>query len=107
VALASAAALGAERLPPGAATRISGVVFDSLAMRGLRGATVQIADANGKARGTGLETTSNDSGYFTLGNLPDRAHMLEARAVGVAPAQVVVDIAEGCGPDRGGRSSNR
>jgi hypothetical protein len=61
------------RAPESAATVISGVVFDSLAMHGLRGATVQIADATGKTWTSTKET--DDAGRFEftdVGRLPVR-----------------------------------
>jgi len=45
--------------------------------------------------GTGIETVTNADGEFTLGNLPEGTHTLEARAVGFAPARQPVDIVRG------------
>jgi len=45
--------------------------------------------------GTGLETVTSADGEFTLGNLPQGTHTLEARAVGFAPARQPVDIVRG------------
>ena len=42
--------------------------------------------------GTGIETVTSADGEFTLGNLPEGTHTLEARAVGFAPARHPVDI---------------
>src|SRR5688500_456544 len=47
--------------------------------------------------GTGLETLSNSDGQFSLADLPQGTHTLEARAVGFAPAQRAVDIVQGAG----------
>jgi carboxypeptidase family protein len=45
--------------------------------------------------GTGIETVTSAAGEFTLGNLPEGTHTLEARAVGFAPARQPVDIVRG------------
>jgi Carboxypeptidase regulatory-like domain len=45
--------------------------------------------------GTGVETVTSADGEFTLGNLPEGTHTLEARAVGFAPARQPVDIVRG------------
>jgi hypothetical protein len=45
--------------------------------------------------GTGLETTSDADGRFSLGALPGGTHTLEVRAVGFAPVQQAVDIVHG------------
>jgi len=45
--------------------------------------------------GTGLETVTSADGRFTLGNLPEGTHTVEARAVGFAPARQPVDIIRG------------
>ncbi|HEX5072486.1 MAG TPA: DUF2012 domain-containing protein [Gemmatimonadaceae bacterium] len=45
--------------------------------------------------GTGLETVTSADGEFTLGNLPEGTHTLEARAVGFAPSRQPVDIVRG------------
>ena len=45
--------------------------------------------------GTGLETVTSADGEFTLGNLPEGTHTLEARAVGFARARQPVDIVRG------------
>jgi hypothetical protein len=45
--------------------------------------------------GTGLETVTSTDGAFTLGDLPEGTHTLEARAVGFAPARQPVDIVRG------------
>lgn len=45
--------------------------------------------------GTGIETLTNASGEFALGNLPAGTHTLETRAVGFAPARQPVDIVSG------------
>ena len=50
------------------ATTIAGVVFDSLAMQGLVGATVQIADATGKTWSKSTETDA--TGHFEFGAVP-------------------------------------
>ena len=42
--------------------------------------------------GTGLETVTSADGEFTLGDLPEGTHTLEARALGFAPARQPVDI---------------
>lgn len=47
--------------------------------------------------GTGLETLTNSDGQFSLTDLPQGTHTLEARAVGFAPAQRAVDIVHGAG----------
>ena len=54
-----------------------------------------IAGARVTVWGTGIETTTNADGEFTLGNLPEGTHTLEVRAVGFAPAQQPVDIIQG------------
>ncbi len=72
-------------------------------LRGAGSLRGKVTDANGRgivrARvsvwGTGLETTTNDSGSFALGSLPTGTHTLEARAVGFTPAEVAVDVAPG------------
>ena len=57
-----------------AATTISGVVFDSLTMRGLAGASVQIADARG---GAWAKTVASDSaGSFTIADVPVGTYFL-------------------------------
>ena len=45
--------------------------------------------------GTGIETVTSADGEFTLGNLPEGTHTLEARAVGFAPSRQPVDIVRG------------
>ena len=45
--------------------------------------------------GTGVETVTSADGEFTLGNLPEGTHTLEARAVGFAPSRQPVDIVRG------------
>lgn len=45
--------------------------------------------------GTGIETTTNTDGQFSLTQLPAGTHTLEVRAVGFAPAQRAVDIVQG------------
>ena len=58
--------------PAGASVR--GVVFDSLDMRGLAGATVQIADATGKPWTKTTETDS--SGRFTVDDVPIGTYLI-------------------------------
>jgi hypothetical protein len=45
--------------------------------------------------GTGVETVTSADGEFTLADLPEGTHTLEARAVGFAPARQPVDIVRG------------
>jgi hypothetical protein len=45
--------------------------------------------------GTGIETVTNADGEFTVGDLPEGTHTLEARAVGFAPSRQPVDIGPG------------
>ena len=45
--------------------------------------------------GTGIETVASADGGFSLGNLPEGTHTLEARAVGFAPSRQPVDIVRG------------
>ena len=59
---------------PEAATTITGVVFDSLAMRGLAGATVQIADATGKAWSSTKQ--SDETGRFEFTEVPIGTYLL-------------------------------
>jgi len=60
------------------------------------GATMRpIPGARVMVWGTGIETVTNADGEFTLGNLPEGTHTLEARAVGFAPARQPVDIVRG------------
>jgi hypothetical protein len=54
-----------------------------------------IAGARVTVWGTGMVTTTNADGEFTLGNLPAGTHALEVRAVGFMPAQQPVDIVQG------------
>jgi hypothetical protein len=80
-----------DSTPPVAVLRGSGRV------RGrVTGATRRpIAGARVTVWGTGMETTTNADGEFTLGNLPAGTHALEVRAVGFMPAQQPVDIVQG------------
>lgn len=57
-----------------AATIISGIVFDSLAMRGLGGATVQITDARGQAWTRTAE--ADGAGRFEFTDVPIGAYLL-------------------------------
>jgi hypothetical protein len=54
-----------------------------------------VPDARVTVWGTGLEVVTGADGTFTLGNLPEGTHTLEARAVGFAPARQPVDIVRG------------
>jgi len=77
--LASAMAPGALADSPApvherAATTITGVVFDSLTMRGLADASVQIADARG---GAWAKTVASDSaGAFMIADVPVGTYLL-------------------------------
>src|SRR4051812_20071198 len=78
VGIATVRPVTAERTPPRIAARsvttITGVVFDSLEMRGLAGATVQIADAKG---GPWSRTTTSDAaGGFTFTDVPVGVYLL-------------------------------
>ena len=60
------------------------------------GATARaIAGARVAVWGTGVETVTSADGEFTLGDLPLGTHMLEARALGFAPARQPIDIVSG------------
>jgi len=54
-----------------------------------------VRDARVTVWGTGVETTSNPDGEFSLAGLPSGTHTLEVRAIGFSPAQVPVDILAG------------
>jgi hypothetical protein len=70
----SGAGTGRSVGPKVVGTTISGVVFDSLAMRGLSGASVQLADVRG---GTISATVTSDSaGRFTLSDVPVGTYLL-------------------------------
>ena len=56
------------------ATRVVGVVFDSLAMRGLSGATVQLVTIGGQA--TSRSTTSDSRGSFEFVDVPVGSYLL-------------------------------
>ena len=51
-----------------------------------------VRDARVTVWGTGVETTTNPDGEFSLANLPAGTHTLEVRAIGFSPAQIPVDI---------------
>jgi hypothetical protein len=53
---------------------VNGVVFDSVAMRGLKSATVQIADAAGGSFAKTTETDAN--GNFTFADVPNGTYLL-------------------------------
>jgi hypothetical protein len=55
-------------------TTINGVVFDSIAMRGLKSAIVQIADAAGGSFSQSTETDAN--GNFTFADVPKGTYLL-------------------------------
>jgi hypothetical protein len=70
------ASAGAVRGPASSnpITTINGVVFDSVAMHGLRSATVQIADAAG---GSFARTTQTDAnGNFSFADVPNGTYLL-------------------------------
>ncbi|HEX5072485.1 MAG TPA: carboxypeptidase-like regulatory domain-containing protein [Gemmatimonadaceae bacterium] len=58
-----------------------------------------ISDATVTVWGTAVETVTNQSGEFALGNLPGGTHTLEARALGFAPSRQPVDIVSGTAGD--------
>lgn len=76
VLIIAAQVSAAQRSPSAAstATTISGVVFDSLAMHGLAGATVQIAEATGKSWSSTKET--DDAGHFEFVDVPAGTYLL-------------------------------
>src|SRR6186713_2204884 len=77
IALASGIAAGAVPAPtPSApsATTISGVVFDSLAMRGLSDAMVQISSAAGQS--VTRTATTDSAGRFTFAEVPVGTYLL-------------------------------
>jgi hypothetical protein len=76
-------------------TLVSGVVFDSLAMRGLAGATVQIADASGKPYA--VSVTSDASGHFSIPDVPIGTYLLgyfhpKLDSIGIASPTFRVDV---------------
>lgn len=77
------------------ATTISGVVFDSLAMRGLAGATVQVASAGA---GAWVRTTTTDSaGRFEVADVPAGTYLLgyfhpKLDSLALTPQTLRVDV---------------
>jgi len=75
IALTAARTVSAQgEQAPTKATTIAGVVFDSLAMQGLAGATVQIADATGKTWSKSIET--DPTGHFEFVAVPVGTYLL-------------------------------
>jgi len=90
-----AMAASAAQTPAAAGTQVSGVVFDSLVMRGLAGATVQIADAAGKA--WTQSQTSDANGRFSFADVPAGTYLLgffhpKLDSIGIAPPMFRVDV---------------
>jgi hypothetical protein len=54
-----------------------------------------VRDARVTVWGTGIQTTSNPDGEFSLAGLPGGTHTLEVRAIGFSPTQVPIDIMSG------------
>lgn len=54
-----------------------------------------LANAQLTVWGTGVQTTSSESGQFVLSNLPSGTHMLDVRALGYRASRQVVDIVPG------------
>jgi hypothetical protein len=80
---------------PRTATTIAGVVFDSVAMRGLPAATVQIADATGGP--FALSTQTDDAGRFTFNDVPKGTYLLgyfhpKLDSLALAPQTLRVDV---------------
>jgi hypothetical protein len=74
VLMSGAASLGRPSALPPTATTISGVVFDSLAMRGLSDAMVQISSANGQA--FTHSATTDSVGRFSFSDVPSGTYLL-------------------------------
>lgn len=53
-----------------------------------------VAGARVRVRETGIETTTNAAGVFTLQSLPTGSHAVESSAIGFQPARVAADISE-------------
>jgi carboxypeptidase family protein/TonB-dependent receptor-like protein len=88
----------AAQTPVASETTIRGVVFDSLDMRGLGGATVQIADATGKPWAKTLSTDS--TGRFELTDVPNGTYLLgffhaKLDSLGLASQTLRLDVRTG------------
>ena len=73
-ALLFASLAASAQTPAASGAVIRGVVFDSLEMRGLAGATVQIADATGKPWTKSVPTDS--SGRFAVDDVPIGTYLI-------------------------------
>jgi hypothetical protein len=74
IACALWGARGDAQDAPGARTSVGGIVFDSLEMTPLRGAVVQIADANGASWSHSFETGSD--GRFRFADVPAGTYLV-------------------------------
>ena len=72
--------------PAAGTARVVGRIVSASDGRPVRGARVRVW-------GTGETTETGDAGTFALGALPSGTFTLEARAIGLAPTRVVVDLA--------------
>lgn len=92
-AAAPAARSGAHPAPH--ATDVSGVVFDSLAMRGLAAATVQLAEVGTASRA--FTTTTDSAGRFGFTGVPAGTYLLgffhpKTDSLGIATPVLRVDV---------------
>jgi len=96
--LVGAAFTGRAQTPAAAETNIRGVVFDSLEMRVLRGATVQLVDATGKPW---ANTQTTDSvGRFEFAGVPTGTYLIgffhpKADSLGLNSQTLRIDVRTG------------